>query len=67
MFYRKFGDTDLEVSEICFGPMRFSAKEQGDDEKSRTGNEPWRGLSNEGSISFTPATNTVPDGQWARF
>ncbi len=37
MFYRKFGDTDLEVSEICFGPMRFSAKEQGDDEKSRTG------------------------------
>jgi aryl-alcohol dehydrogenase-like predicted oxidoreductase len=37
MQYRKFGNTDLEVSEICFGPMRFSAKEPGDDEKSVAG------------------------------
>ena len=37
MRYRKFGDSDLEVSEICFGPMRFSAKEPGDDEKSKAG------------------------------
>lgn len=37
MRYRKFGNTDLEVSEICFGPMRFSAKVTGDDEKSNTG------------------------------
>ena len=27
MQYRKFGNTDLEVSEICFGHMHFSAKE----------------------------------------
>jgi aryl-alcohol dehydrogenase-like predicted oxidoreductase len=37
MNYRQFGNTDLQVSEICFGPMRFSAKEPGDDEKSRAG------------------------------
>ena len=37
MNYRKFGNTDLEVSEICFGPMRFSAKEKSDDEISQTG------------------------------
>lgn len=37
MHYRRFGNTDLEVSEICFGPMRFSAKEPGADEKSLTG------------------------------
>lgn len=37
MRYRKFGDTDFEVSEICFGPMRFSAKEPGDDEVSQQG------------------------------
>ncbi len=37
MAYRKFGNTDLEVSEICFGPMRFSAKERGSDEQSQTG------------------------------
>ena len=34
---RQFGNTDLHVSEICFGPMRFSAKEPGDDDQSRTG------------------------------
>ena len=33
---RSFGNTGLEVSEICFGPMRFSAKEPGDDAVSRT-------------------------------
>ena len=37
MQYRKFGDTDLEVSEICFGPMRFSAKTPGADRVSQTG------------------------------
>lgn len=37
MRYRKFGNTDLEVSEICFGPMRFSAKEPGEDALSQTG------------------------------
>lgn len=37
MEYRRFGDTDLEVSVICLGPMRFSAKEPGNDEKSREG------------------------------
>jgi len=35
--YRRFGNTDLEVSEICFGPMRFSAKAPSDDDVSRTG------------------------------
>ena len=39
MNYRKFGNTDLEVSEICFGPMRFSAKEPGSDEVSKTGQQ----------------------------
>ncbi len=37
MEYRKFGDTDLVVSEICFGPMRFAARAQGEDEVSRRG------------------------------
>ena len=37
MNYRRFGNTDLEVSEICFGPMRFAAKDGSDDELSRTG------------------------------
>jgi aryl-alcohol dehydrogenase-like predicted oxidoreductase len=37
MKYRQFGNTDLHVSEICFGPMRFSAKEPGDDDQSSTG------------------------------
>ena len=32
MKHRKFGDTDLVVSEICFGPMRFAARAQGEDE-----------------------------------
>ena len=34
---RQFGNTDLKVSEICFGPMRFSAKAPGDDDQSQTG------------------------------
>ena len=37
MNYRRFGDTDLEVSEICFGPMRFAEKEPGAEEKSQAG------------------------------
>jgi aryl-alcohol dehydrogenase-like predicted oxidoreductase len=37
MGYRNFGNTDLEVSEICFGPMRFAAKEPGSDEQSEMG------------------------------
>ena len=37
MNYRRFGDTDLEVSEICFGPMRFAAKEPGSDPRSSAG------------------------------
>lgn len=37
MQYRKFGNTDLEVSEICFGPMRFSAKEPSEDDVSQSG------------------------------
>jgi aryl-alcohol dehydrogenase-like predicted oxidoreductase len=37
MNYRTYGNRDLEVSEICFGPMRFSAKEPGADEKSKEG------------------------------
>ena len=37
MNYRKFGNTDLEVSEICFGPMRFAAKEAAEDEVSASG------------------------------
>ena len=37
MNYRRFGDTDLMVTEICFGPMRFTAKTVGNDEKSENG------------------------------
>ena len=37
MEYRKFSNTDLEVSEICFGPMRFSAKAPSEDLISKTG------------------------------
>ena len=37
MQYRTFGNTDLEVSEICFGPMRFAAKEESDDDVSAQG------------------------------
>jgi aryl-alcohol dehydrogenase-like predicted oxidoreductase len=37
MQYRKFGNTELEVSEICFGPMRFAAKAPGEDAVSQTG------------------------------
>jgi aryl-alcohol dehydrogenase-like predicted oxidoreductase len=37
MNYRRFGKTDLVVSEICFGPMRFSAKTPSTDVASQTG------------------------------
>ena len=36
---RRFGTTDLEVSPICFGPMRFAAKGGTDDERSRAGRQ----------------------------
>lgn len=34
---RRYGRTDLTVSPICFGPMRFSEKSPGDDPRSRAG------------------------------
>lgn len=34
---RRFGDTDLEVSPICFGPMRFANRDGSDDDVSRNG------------------------------
>ena len=34
---RRFGNTDLEVSPICFGPMRFANKAGSDDDVSRNG------------------------------
>ena len=37
MQLRRFGTTDLAVSPICFGPMRFAAKDGTDDEVSRAG------------------------------
>ena len=37
MNYRQFADTELEVSEICLGPMRLSAKFPSDDDKSKAG------------------------------
>ncbi len=40
MNYRKFGNTDLEVSEICFGPMRSVTKgDPVDDDKSKAGKQ----------------------------
>lgn len=44
MKYRRFGDTNLEISEIGFGPMRFATKEPGDNElpeEDRMRNERW--------------------------
>ena len=37
MHARRYGRTDLYVSPICFGPMRFSEKTPGDDAKSQEG------------------------------
>ena len=37
MQLRRFGGTDLLVSPICFGPMRFAAKDGTDDDASRAG------------------------------
>ncbi len=37
MEHRQFGSTDLRVSEVCFGTMRFAAKEPGRDERSLEG------------------------------
>lgn len=36
MQYRRYGNTDLFVSEICFGTMRYVAKEDVSDEQART-------------------------------
>ncbi|MGF1627635.1 MAG: aldo/keto reductase [Alphaproteobacteria bacterium] len=37
MDYRRLGGTDLDVSVLCYGPMRAAAKAPGDDERSRSG------------------------------
>ena len=37
MRYRRFGATDLEVSEICFGTMRYAAKSGEMDDAGRAG------------------------------
>ena len=42
MKYRRLGGTDLDVSVLCFGPMRSAAKEAGDDDKSRAGERAMR-------------------------
>lgn len=34
---RRYGQTDLYVSPICFGPMRFASKTPGDDLQSKAG------------------------------
>ena len=42
MLYRKVLGTDIEVSAICQGTMRFAAKEQGEDDKSKAGEQAMR-------------------------
>lgn len=37
MQYRTLAGTDLEVSVLCYGPMRAAAKTPGDDERSKVG------------------------------
>jgi aryl-alcohol dehydrogenase-like predicted oxidoreductase len=37
MMYRKLGGTNLEISVICLGPMRWAAKGSGDDDKAKAG------------------------------
>lgn len=37
MELRRYGRTDLYLSPICFGPMRFSERTPGEDEKSNAG------------------------------
>ena len=39
---RRLGGTDLDVSVICFGPMRAANREPGDDEKSKAGEQALR-------------------------
>ena len=39
MNYRRFSGTELNVSNICYGAMRFTAKEQLNDEGSRRGKQ----------------------------
>ena len=42
MKYRRLGGTDIDVSVICLGPMRAAAREPGNDEKSKAGEEALR-------------------------
>jgi len=37
MRYRKYGNTELKVSEMCFGTMRYASKEGIPDETSKAG------------------------------
>ncbi|MDZ7802162.1 MAG: aldo/keto reductase [Trueperaceae bacterium] len=37
MQLRRFGDTELTLSELCFGTMRFAAKQPGQDAQSQRG------------------------------
>ena len=66
MHYRSFGATDLTVSEICYGPMRFSAKTPGDDPVSQAGRRASPARWSVVSTSSTPATNTTCAGRWNR-
>jgi aryl-alcohol dehydrogenase-like predicted oxidoreductase len=42
MLYRRLGGTDLDVSAICFGPMRSATKDPADDAKSKAGENAMR-------------------------
>ena len=51
MKYRRLGGTDLDVSVLCFGPMRSAAKEAGDDHASRAGEQAMR-MSIDAGVNF---------------
>ena len=42
MEYRQLGPSDLNVSVICFGPMRCASREPGEDERSKKGEQALR-------------------------